>query len=432
MSSYISSAYYLERERLNGIMEQCRHEMQWAMNAIQEIQAEQEAGRQQSRQRQQNLLQKEQAAQDAADRQLATAAAQRRIMERRARTLMEAAVRKVEEAEQAGESGVLREQLYVLQNALELYGATEQLCSRLEAFDQYLTQRPSQPEVVCAEKTPTIQADLQDRSREFVSLHSERSAPVSRTLSPWPRFLERLRAVCEVQEPLGESTAQVLLEQAMRVPAEQQNWFLLSHQAELTDMEEAAAEILAVQQAATQRQNRLWQEYRAVCLLRNIQPNLSEKSDGVRLEQETQRLFTAYKKQKEQEYVTNAFTQVLERYGIEFDTMEATAEGTLHLEYSIGSGAQLCVSRSEAGSFEMEFTGVTSGQNPSMEERRQVTEQAKSFCSLLPQIAQELKDRGVLFDQVALQQPDEQNVRIRQRHSKSGHQETRKAKAMPL
>lgn len=432
MSSYISSAYYLEHKRLNGIMEQCRHEMQWAMNAIQEIQAEQEASRQQSRQRQQNLLQKEQAAQDTADRQLATASAQRRIMERRARTLMEATVRKVEEAEQAGESGALREQLHVLQNALELYGATEQLCSRLEAFDQYLIQRPSQPEVGSAEKTPAIQADLQDRSREFVSLHSERSAPVSRTLSPWPRFLERLRVVCEVQEPLGESAAQVLLEQAMQVPAEQQNWFLLSHQAELTDMEEAAAEILAVQQAATQRQNRLWQEYRAVCLLSNIQPNLPEKSDGVRLEQETQRLFTAYKKQKEQEYVTNAFTQVLERYGIEFDTMETTAEGTLHLEYSISSGAQLCVSRSEAGSFEMEFAGVTSGQNPSMEERRQVTEQAKSFCSLLPQIAQELKDRGVLFDQVALQQPDEQNVRIRQRRSRSGHQEVRKAKAMPL
>lgn len=71
MSSYISSAYYLEHKRLNGIMEQCRHEMQWAMNAIQEIQAEQEASRQQSRQRQQNLLQKEQAAQDTADRQLA-------------------------------------------------------------------------------------------------------------------------------------------------------------------------------------------------------------------------------------------------------------------------------------------------------------------------------------------------------------------------
>lgn len=432
MSSYISSRYTIEHNRLSGIIEQCRQEVKNAANAITAINAERDAARQASADRQRELTQKEQSARDAAALQMAGAAAQRKIVAGRAKALLRSAAEKVAAAEKEGQGGALREQLQVMQNSLTLFGATEQLCRQLEAFDHYLAHRPARPAVAPVAAVSGIQDALADKSREFVSLRSENAAPAARRQSPWQRFVQRVQVQCEAQEPFGETSARQLLEQAMQIPPEKQNWFLLAHQQELARIEQTTAEIAGVRQTGLRQKQHLWQEYRAVCLLCGARPGLTQQSDAASLERETARLFEAYTKEREQQYVSNAFTQVLERYGIDFDTMENAAEGCLHLQYHMSAGAQLHVTRSEAGAFEMEFAGVSASNSASMDERRQVVEKARSFCSLLPQIAQELKERGIVFDQVAVQQPDEQNVRILHRHEKSERFTARKAKQMPL
>ena len=433
MSSYMSSRFELEQERRNRIAAQCAQELANADAAVKQNRARLQAVLQAQRKQQDELTRQEQEARDKASLQMASAGMLRKELTDRVRNMLDTAWSKVAAVEQKGETGALREQLQTMQNSFSMFGATTQLQHRLEEFERRVYEEAQVRSAAASVHVPEIHAVLQDQSKTFVSLQGgEEPATETVRQTPWQRFLERLEVLRQAQAPLGETRAEQLLEQAGQIPAEQQNLFLLRCRDELEEMERTVAEITGAQEQGRARKQQLWEKYLALCLLHEQEPTLSETADAAVLERETSRLYEQYKKEKERQYVTNAMTQVLEQYGIAFDSMEADASHTLHLRYHMDGGAELQVSRSDTGAFEMEFSGVTTGQTASMEDRRQVTEQARSFCSLLPRIGEELRRRGVLFDQVAVQQPNEQTIRIRRKQSRTEYQTGKKAREMPL
>lgn len=432
MSSYMSGIYDMEQRRRRQVVAQCEYELSAARAALAEHQNHLQAVLAQRARRQAEMVRQEQAAGDRASRTLAEATARRRGLDSRVRALLHTVQDKTTAAEKAGHPAVWRERMQVLQNSFSLFGASEQLARQLEMLEEQLNRLPPRPAPEAGRRARHQPADVQDRSRTFISLHTEPAGTGAARATPWQQFMDRLQKLCAAGDVLTAPAASAMLEKARQTAPSQQNLFVLRHREELAGMEQAAAARAAARQDQARQKEALWNTYLALCLLREQDPQLTEQADGAELERENDRLFREYQKEKERQYITNVLTQVLERHGIAFESLEPDGQGTVQLCYHLENGAELHVSRSDAGAFEMEFAGVTAGQQASLDDKRRVTEQARSFCSLLPRIGEELRQRGILFDQVEVQVPSEENIRFRHRQGRSGQAGEQKARELPL
>ena len=79
----------------------------------------------------------------------------------------------------------------------------------------------------------------------------------------------------------------------------------------------------------------------------------------------------------------------------------------------------------------MQFAGTIEGETASMDEKRQILEQAHSFCSHLPKIAAALQQYGIQFDQTAMQEPNEETVAIHSIGQNRSLQQSKKQMKMP-
>lgn len=278
-----------------------------------------------------------------------------------------------------------------------------------------------------------------DTSEDFVSLASPRTADRKESAkSPWDRFMERVQAVAQVESAYFESDAAQILKEAKSIGSERRNLFILQHDEQLTDMEEKASEYRKQQEYATEQIRNEYFMYTAVAKNLGLEPRftleeLTDKNKLSSMRQEAEELMQQYRLICERQYTVNAFTKVMERHHLTYENMTVEEDGRTKIEYSMDEQAGVRITRSNSGAFEMQFQGKSRTNTVSMDERRRVTEKAKHFCSLLPEIARELDEEyGITFQQTEVQPPDTENIEFRTEESSKRPEKARTYKAMEL
>lgn len=419
MSSYISSLYQIEYRRRQAIVGQCQRELWQAQQAAAKNRAAWKAMLDNRTRKQVQLAEQEQRLSDEATAQVLRADAQRKARAGQVQRLLHCAEEEVQRCENAGANGVLRERLQTMQNAVSLFGATQQIQQQLELFlqqeipaarEQVLQDAEQRRmEQVMQQKLP-VPSNVHDASIQFVSLQTTGQAGLEPYTSPWQAFVQRLQMLRLEQETLGETRAGEILAEAEKTEAGQRNLFLLKHQAEVEALERSYAGLQEACRMRQEQRQQLQDRYLALCVLCQVRPTLPDDAAETQLERECGVLLAQYQKEKERQYVTNAFSEVLGSFGIEFESMHTDTNGQMQMQYHISTQAALQITRSDAGAFEMQFAGMTEGEQASLDEKRQAVEQAHAFCKRLPEIAAALRERGIVFDQVAVQQPTEETV----------------------
>ena len=214
-----------------------------------------------------------------------------------------------------------------------------------------------------------------------------------------------------------------LFEEMKSVVPAQQKQFMIEHQQLLEQLEaDAAAVAEMLSQAAVQQEDQM-KHYMVLCRLLELVPE-RRFTDGqtnsqtyALLAAENNRLWQQYLLRQEEEYVDRNLEEVFAKYGIRFDNLETVAseDGAVQMRCDLANSSCLTMTKSSGGAFEMEFTGVSTSSTVSMDERRRVAAEARSFCSLMPQIAAELAVRGILISSSYEEEPTVENVRIEQR-----------------
>ena len=442
MSSYVSSSYYIEHARLRNIEHQCQRELEDALARVRAGKKEMERELQnlKNRELQKSALERER--RNTAAEELVTEALRKKYDAQRAEQLLEDARLQVEDYERTfGTHTEFRERLQMQRDSFAMFGATGQFFLALEqlvthdlpADRKRLTQeRESARLTQRVEQLVDEHVHTRDQSARFVSLKQENEEGGQAEKSPWERFLARVVALKQIQEEFQETGAEELLEEANRQSAAGRNRFLLRNMERLQEME---AEYADLRRSISDRQEsvaRVYEEYLGICYLCREPPTLTEASSRETLERECERLREQYQRMREQQYITNAFTEVFEKHGISFESMETDAHGGLRLAYQIDEQAGIRVTRSGSGAFEMQFSGHSASAQASLDEKRQAAEKAHGFCAHLLRIFEELKQRGVVFDQMMMKEPDEETIRMEQRKTASGRREVEKRKAMSV
>lgn len=421
MSSYISSQYSIERQRRRAIVQQCNQELQQATRAAADNRAQWKAMLEERARKQAELRIQEKRAADEAAAQTLRVQAQRKSCDAQVRRMLETAAENVAACEKLGNSADLRERLRTMQEGFSMFGASGELQRQIEHFiteeiparrQQLVQETEKAREQKDLKESMAAHANLKDQSTKFVSMQTDVSDERTRYTSPWNRFVQRLQALSAGQQPLGDTRSQELLEKAQQLPASHRNRFILQNETTVRQMERELAEMETLQDTGAEWHSHLWDQYLALCMLCDVQPALTEDASEIQLEHENETLFARYQTEKERQYVTNTFSQVLDSFGITFEAMETDGFGQLQMKYHISEQAQLQITRSDAGAFEMQFSGTSADEVASTDEKRQVVEQAHAFCQKLPQVAKALQERGIVFEQVAVQQPTEENVKI--------------------
>lgn len=440
MSSYASGEYYILVNNLRNIVQQCEQELQQAERAATQNKQEWEKMLQQRAKKQAELIAQAHKISGEVMAQELHADTQRKVRTQRVESLLHQAEKIVQHCETEEIKDFLRERLRVMQTSFSMFGATTEIKQQLEQFLQREVPEAQEKARQMAEQKFTEEAlqgqhnlfsNVEDTSLEFVSLRTKEEQKQNAYISPWQSFVEKLQKLCLQEEELGEKRAQILLKEAERTVPDCRNLFLLNHQAEVEDLEKAYVDLEAARKMQAERTDKLQNRYLALCMLCRVRPALLEDVSDVELEKECKALFARFQKEKEQQYVTNAFAEVLESFGIDFESMQTDDLGQMQMRYHISAQAELQVIRSDAGAFEMQFSGISEGEQASLDEKRQVVEQAHSFCKRLPQIAEALRKRGIVFEQVGLQEPNEDTVAMVPRFTRSQMFETKKARELP-
>lgn len=440
MSSYVSSTYIIERSRRMGIVAQCQRELQ---QATQEAQANREAWLAMLDRRnrtQSELNNKERLEKSEAQLQYVQLQEQRKRRAVQLKQMLQRAEQSVKQLEALGADGTMRERLHTMKQGLSMFGASEELLAQVKHFnleelprrkEQMMQQRQASQEQQLQRAKRQMSVQVKDGSTNFVSMQTEPEQQKPQHKVPWDLFIQRLKILCEKEEKLGESQAHQMLEEARQTAPARRNLFLLQKQDQMEQLEQQLAALEDVRQIGDAHRQQLQDQYLALCMLCGEQTVLTSSADTTELELENARLFHQYRQEKERQYVTNALSRVLEQFGIEFEEMQTTANGHLHLKYQVSQQAQLHITRSDTGAFEMQFAGTIEGETASMDEKRQILEQAHSFCSHLPKIAAALQQYGIQFDQTAMQEPNEETVAIHSIGQNRSLQQSKKQMKMP-
>lgn len=387
--------------------------------------------------------------QDAAEKQLRDELFRKMQLQREIHAKLEhmdTLVRQFEE--EFGENAELRKMAEIVHNSETMFGDVSQLLQELD--DLLFIIIPGMTEEKREERharqlqkhIDTIAVEhmhIKDSSEEFVSLnHAAKAASASEVRSPWDRFVERVRAVAAVEEAYFETEAHEMLEEMESLPEGRQNFYLLQHQEQLCRMEEQAEEYRSSQTQLTEEVMDAFCMYLAIVKKLGIEAKFSEEdlSDAYILEDmrsETQHLVEEYKRARERQYTVNSITKVMERHHMHFEDMTINEHGALEMEYTMDEQSGIRITRSESGAFEMQFQGRSSAASASLDEKRRITEKARHFCSILPEITEELEEEyGITFEQTALQPPIEENIEIRQSKNAKRVEKAKTLKTMKM
>lgn len=152
--------------------------------------------------------------------------------------------------------------------------------------------------------------------------------------------------------------------------------------------------------------------YIALCSMLNITPDyqlMKDENSTTRLDSLNKEMFKRYNEQKKHEYLSNALAVVLKRHDIEFQDSSA-GEHESRFSFSM-ENAELSVSSTNNGILSMHVTGVYSGQHETANDMRKSIASAVHLCSSMNQIKEELASEfGIHFQEIRTESPTEENI----------------------
>ena len=277
-----------------------------------------------------------------------------------------------------------------------------------------------------------------DTGEEFISLQTLAQETKNPQKTPWERFMERLKAVADVEKMYFETEAEEMLIEAQNLAAGRQNFFIQQNEIKLQEMEDQAEEYRSRQKNISEKTMEYYCMYLAMIEKTGGIPVYTKEdlfdSYAVQdMRDETEAMAEVYKKKRERQYTVNAFSTVMKRHHLQFENMTTDGDGFERLEYSMDEQTGIRITRSESGAFEMQFQGHSKGDSLSLDEKRSITEKAKHFCSLLPDIKKELNEEfGITFSQTSPQTPDIENIEISRRSGQMRREKAEVRKAMQM
>lgn len=423
MSSYVASPFEIERRRLQGIVNQCRMDLEQAVKEVQDqVDKIAEAERQRAAERQRL----EQELKESRKRAVEKLAKEKQEVRARKTHLMAVLENKQLELDAYERQYGGMDSAY--QRQQRLVRELENAGSDLSQIEKHIKEhfRKTREEVK-ARSVENHAADVSlatigvQRADKGISLQMSQEEKKKRREKPSVRdlFSHRLRAAAAVPESAGVPQLAALKEEFEAQPEYAKAAFAAKN---MKKLEGYLSRISALRKKAQEERSaseKAAAEYRAACLLLNREPDeqlLEEPLDLMNLTRACEELMRIYEDRKKREYVSRALSEVMGRHGIEY--ADAGEQGALLFTMD---SAELTVSGAGSDYLTMEIEGQYSGSSVTSNDRRKSTAAARHFCSLLPDIERELRDEfGLVFKNISTEEPDEDRIVMKRSSVRSG------------
>lgn len=153
-------------------------------------------------------------------------------------------------------------------------------------------------------------------------------------------------------------------------------------------------------------------EYDGLCKILHIEPNedICGKEVNIHTIKEIcEELFDTYVGKSTQKYVVEALKIVMSRYGIEFQS-DSSSDNMAHAQFRM-ENANIDVYGSDYSQLNIQVSGSYTGDAPTVDETRKSANSAIHFCDKMKLIEEELKnDFGICFNRNVLEEPTEDNI----------------------
>ena len=427
MSSHITSPFEIETNRLRGIVNECRSDLNQVMN---ELQMQQQKVETFDAQFQQEAFRKE--SENAG-----------RLREAEQSQAKEAASRK---AEHSRRIAAMREKLHVLDLQLATMGRAENFRMRRQALVTQLSHA-GEDLTLLEQEIAKLASDMQ-KGGHTAELNMGRSVIRQQTAAVTmgrkgvklgkieetsqkrirtrisDQFAEKLELAL-ASEHAGRYPSIRRLAAEFRDAAEyERDMFAARNMPKLEkllqQLEKQQAAVQDSQQSLALSRNK----YLALCKLLEISPDeqlLSDPQAADQLGVCIRKLAHQYQKRKEHQYFSHAVQTVLARHNIEMT--DAASDGdVMCFRYE---HAQLAVSGAANGILDMQVTGIYEGTQKTMDDVRRGVSSARKICSLTSTIEQELAaEFGITFHYKRLEEPSEETMIFHAQNAAGGRRFT--------
>lgn len=436
MSSYIVSAFELERGRLQGIVNQCSRDLE---NAISKVQDQMDY-----------MLEKEQ-------QQKEKDASYESVQEA---ALLELLKRIEEEKETENlRREALNEQLRMIEIQIEAYhrinGGMENAMERQEqlwrqyreqsvSVDAILEQMRSHGEKVLSEMRQIAEdkrLETGNKSTVMEAQFTVREKGISLKTVAQPEKEEKRQEDDPLSCFVGRLTLAAASPNAARLPSiaklkkefEAQpeyakTAFAVKNSGRLEELLTQLERMEERKRTEKEKWGQLVKHYQAICLLVGEEPEQKYLEDirCARAMQEQYRKYCqVYQAKKEQLYISQAVSSVMERYGIIMTEPASGSTREISMKYSLDENASLRIESGQNKTVSMEVSGVYGGEKPTLEEKRKSVASAKKFCSLIKHIEKDLREEyGILLKDDWIQEPSEESICMEQSSHAAGQKKS--------
>lgn len=441
MSSYITSQFAIEENRLLRIAAQCENDLQNAIRAAQN---------------QANVIAEIEFQQECADKRFHSEVAQSR---KKAEQAEKEKMRREQAAKEQADQ-LVHEAIIEVEALSEQGSVPASSLSELRQIQWQLSQSISNLDEVKKRIHSIVKAAEREVKKDLVGkIHGEQSpfsknAFSNRKYTSVPLFSAN---VVQSQQNIQHSVSEVdvfyeKINTARKTAGVRIPTMLLAIEKEFKAQPDYARTAYAVknmkklddilakinrQSENNKAQNHKYEEkvneYLAFCSLLGLESQVEYCHDPHLLhvvEQECLKMRRMYQEKKQQEYINNSVRSVMEKHGISFtDASSSGMSNVMH--FSVDSSASVAVSGNTGDSLVLEVSGLYNGNSPTLNEQRKSIQAAKHFCSLFGSIEEELhREYGISFLNARQLEPSESTIVMKKNSSsEQSHDKLKKAKA---
>lgn len=432
MSSYITSAFTLEQNRLDGIVAECQLKLQDAINECKSYSDKMNAVRDMRLKVENDYLEKQKQLEKEINDAEQTERMQRFIMENKIHRLAEdiiirintfESVYHVERLEAKAKLQALLNRLYIGENCSAILKEVQKV-SDLEKVEQgrviKLYEQQRQKEIGRSFKVNAVfGTGLYDI--DFVSLQNLQSVDnVDNPTEPWTDFQALLCFAMENKDLDYIDELEELNESFMTCPTGKRNYFAMLNKERLQDIVRGQIENAKKEERRVEEIRKLLDKYLSLCSLLEIEPleeyltfvNHPERYDE--LSNVCNNLWSVYNKRMQQEYIENAFIKVFEKYNIDYsNSLHRVEIAETEIQFQISDNTELHITHSDSGRVAFQFGVVSESSELSIDEKYTAVENAQKVCGCISNVLKELEtEYGIYFNEVLREEPSTENIHI--------------------
>ncbi len=257
------------------------------------------------------------------------------------------------------------------------------------------------------------------KSGFFVSLQLDDNKPLLNDgVDPQIEFEHQIMLYKE-RIPEKELELEDMLEGLRSSPAGLKNYYVKKNQPVLNEYIKEHEAALEQQKDLDGSRQVLLTKYLALCQLLHIIPDdkySEDMSAYVMQELETDciALEERQRKNAENAYVEDSIREIFERHGIMYISDDAEADrDERQMVFGIDTHSNLLISRSGKDSVTIKFNAIADSPEASTDELLSAVESAKTTCSVTKTVLEELKrEKGIAFRTYYIEEPDTKSISV--------------------